>query len=239
MVTDNSPQFTSIEFAQFTKNNGIKHVTSSPYHPSTNGLAERTVQTFKEGIRQQKIGSIETRVARFLFAYRNTPQSTTGVSLAVMMFNRPLRCHLDLLKPNIEETVQGRQIQQQLNHNIHSKDWKFQINGTVFVENFGHGSKWFAGTIDEIRGPLTYMVRLPDGRILKRHVDHIRNQTSMEPSKSQDVIPSHGESLSFEPLLDIEEPLPKQPSQSPEQCSVPVHSSSRIRRPPDRFSLDS
>ena len=239
LVTDNGPQFTSVQFAQFTKNNGIKHVTSLPYHPSTNGLAERTVQTFKEGMRWQKIGFIETCVARFLFAYRNTPQSSTGVSPAVMMFNRSLRCHLDLLKPNIEETVQGRQIQQQLNHDTHSKDRKFQINDTVFVENFGHGSKWLAGIIDDIRGPLTYMVRLPDGRMLKRHVYHIWNRTSMEPSKSQAVIPSHGESLLFGPLLDTEEPLPEQPSQSPEQHSVPIRSSSRIQRPPDRFRPDS
>ena len=125
LVTDNGPQFTSTEFSQFTKNNGIKHVTSSPYHPSMNGLAERTVQTFKEGMKRQKTGSIETRVARFSFAYRNIPQSTTGVSPAVMMFNRPLRCHLDLLKPDIEATVQSRQFQQQLNHDAHSKDREF------------------------------------------------------------------------------------------------------------------
>ena len=107
LVMDNGPQFTSAQFAQFTKNNGIKHVTSSPYHPSTNGLAERMVQTFKERTRWQKTGSIEIRIARFLFAYCNTPQSTTGVSPAVMLFKRPLRCYLNLLKPNIEETVQA------------------------------------------------------------------------------------------------------------------------------------
>ena len=42
------------------------------------------------------------------------PHSTTGISPTVMMFNRPLRCRLDLLKPNIEKTAQGQQIQQQL-----------------------------------------------------------------------------------------------------------------------------
>ena len=108
----------------------------------------------------------------------------------------------------------------------------------MFVENFDHGSEWLAGIIDEIQGPLTYMVRLSDGRRLKCHVDHIWNRTSMEPSKSQAVIPSRGESLSFGPLLDTEEPLPEQPSQSPEQCYIPVRSSSRIRRPPDRFRPD-
>ena len=195
LVTDNGPQFTSSKFSQFTKNNGIKHVTSSLYHPSTNGLAERTVQTFKEGMRRQKTGSIETRVARFLYVYRNTPQSTTGVSPAVMMFNRPLRCHLDLLKPDIGATVQNQQIQQQLNHDVHSKGRKFQISDIVFVENFGHGSKWLAGIIEEIRGPLTYMVKLSDGRLVKRHVDHIRNQTSTEPSNLQDVIPPDDKSF--------------------------------------------
>ena len=67
----------------------------------------------------------------------------------------------------------------------------------------------------------------------------IRNRTSMEPSSSQDIIPSHGESSSFGPLLDNEEPQPEQSSQSPEQRFVPVRSSTRIRRPPDRFCLDS
>ena len=136
-------------------------------------------------MRSQKTGSVETRVARFLFAYRNTPQSTTGISPAVMMFNRPLRCHLDLLKP---ATIQERQFQQ-LNHDVRSKDWEFQIDDKVFVDNFGQGSKWLAGIMDEVRGPLTYMVKLSDGRLVKRLFDHIRNRTSTEPSSSQNVIP--------------------------------------------------
>ena len=96
-----------------------------------------------------------------------------------MMFKRPLKCHLDLLKLNIEETIQARQIQQQLNHDIHSKDQKFQINDSVFAENLGHGSKWLEGIVEEIKGPLMYMMKLHDGRILKRHVDHIWNRTSI------------------------------------------------------------
>ena len=229
LVTDNGPQFTSSEFSQFTKINGIKHITSSPYHPATNGLAERTVQTFKEGMRRQKTGSVETRVARFLFAYRNTPQSTTGISPAVMMFHRPLRCHLDLLKPDIGATIQERQFQQQLNHDVRSKDWEFQIDDTVFVENFGQGSKWLAGIIDEVREPLTYMVKLSDGRLVKRHVDHIRNRTSTEPSSSQNVIPLNDERLSFGPSLNSEESQSEQPPQSQKKQSIPVHSSSRVR----------
>ncbi len=50
LVSDNGPQFTSAEFAQFMKANCIKHIRCAPYHPSSNGCAERFVQTFKRAI---------------------------------------------------------------------------------------------------------------------------------------------------------------------------------------------
>jgi transposase InsO family protein len=51
IVSDNGPQFTSGEFENFTKQNGIKHYKSAPFHPATNGLVERFVQTFKNSMR--------------------------------------------------------------------------------------------------------------------------------------------------------------------------------------------
>ena len=51
VVTDNGPQFTSQEFEVFLKANGIQHYRSAPYHPATNGEAERYVQTFKQAMR--------------------------------------------------------------------------------------------------------------------------------------------------------------------------------------------
>lgn len=54
IVSDNAANFTSEEFEQFLRKNGIKHEKTPPYHPSYNGLAEKVVQTFKEGMRKLK-----------------------------------------------------------------------------------------------------------------------------------------------------------------------------------------
>ena len=58
LVSDNGPQFTSEEFASFMKRNGIKHIRSAPYHPSTNGTAERFVQTFKKAMKALRNSSL-------------------------------------------------------------------------------------------------------------------------------------------------------------------------------------
>ena len=78
--TDNASYFTSQEFQDFTKLNGIRHVTSAPYHPASNVLAERAVQTVEEFLKKSPSDSLQTRLSRFLLQYRITPHSTTGTS---------------------------------------------------------------------------------------------------------------------------------------------------------------
>ena len=43
LVSDNASGFTSGEFEVFSKANGVKHVLTPPYHPSSNGLVAESV----------------------------------------------------------------------------------------------------------------------------------------------------------------------------------------------------
>ena len=76
-VSDNGPQFTAAGFQLFCKQNGIRHIQVVPYHPASNRLAERGVQTFKKGIQKFKSGTIGDRITCFLMQYRETPHMTT------------------------------------------------------------------------------------------------------------------------------------------------------------------
>ena len=74
---------------------------STPYHPATNGLAERFVQSFKQGLKvSQSLGlSLNCRISYYLLLYRSTPHSTTGVTPSSLFLKREMRTRFDLLRP--------------------------------------------------------------------------------------------------------------------------------------------
>ena len=94
----------------------VLYIPSTPYHPSTNGLAERAVQTFKQGFLHQEVGSVETKLSCFLFKYRLTPHSTTGTSPAELLLGRGPRSRLDILHPDLAGEVESRQAAQKHDH---------------------------------------------------------------------------------------------------------------------------
>ena len=167
VVTDNGTPFTSAEFSDFTRKNGIRHARVSPYHPSSNGLVERAVKTFKEGMKKaSNTGSIDSRVARMLFQYRITPHSTTGVSPTELLLGQRIQSHLGQLLPDLATRMESKQAAQKRDHDNRTNICMFQIGDPVFVRNFTNGPTWLLGEIKEIRRPLSYTVSLFDGRLI-------------------------------------------------------------------------
>ncbi|KAL5516394.1 hypothetical protein EMCRGX_G001700 [Ephydatia muelleri] len=137
IVSDNGTQFASKEFEAFCYSNNIIHAKSTPYHPKTNRLAERAVRTFKERMKASKGSAAdwELRLQRFLIAYRNTPQKSTGRAPAELLIGRKIRTKLDLLKPVVSKNIDKALIEQKLHHDKHAKPKIFTTGQHVWVQN--------------------------------------------------------------------------------------------------------
>ena len=109
LFTGNGTCFTSSDFSEFTSRNGIKHLRIAPYKPSSNGQAERAVQTFKLGIKKQSADTLQSKLLQFLFHYRLTSHATTGVPPVELLLNRQPHSHLDLVVPSLRDQVKQQQ----------------------------------------------------------------------------------------------------------------------------------
>eukprot|EP00731_Ephydatia_muelleri_P035708 Em0150g6a len=72
IVSDNATTFSSEEFQSWCRERGITHLTGAPYHPATNGAAERLVQTFKHALSKSTLPP-RAALQEFLMQYRRTP----------------------------------------------------------------------------------------------------------------------------------------------------------------------
>ena len=235
LVTDNGSAFTSKDFQSFIQSNGIQHITSAPYHPSTNGLAERMVQCFKEGLKRIQGGTLQSRISRFLFHYRITPHTVTGLSPAELLMGRRPRSKLDLLFPNMSNKME--QYQQKMIPPRKSTRL-FKIDDRVFARDFRtSGQTWLPGNIVKVLSPLSFIIQTTEGTV-RRHVDHIRQRFSHHTSESH----SQPKDTEVNDYTDLLGPtiLPttttvNQPPTVPNNQTEILRRSSRIRKPPCQY----
>ncbi|XP_053311898.1 uncharacterized protein K02A2.6-like [Spea bombifrons] len=201
IVSDNGTQFTSSEFKIFMESNLIRHVTIAPFHPSSNGQAERMVQTTKDSLKRIIEGDWNRRLANFLLQQHVTPCSSTGRSPAELLMNRRLKTCLDRLHPDLTSELQEKQeLQFNERYNV-STVRVFVPDSAVYVRNYAPGPRWIPAQVLVATGPLSYKVQTTDGRILRRHVDQIRE-------RSNEIVPAAGPSRTGSPVMpDVGEPL--------------------------------
>ena len=120
-----------------------------------------------------------------------------------------------------------RQSLQKQSHDLHVKDKQFQKKDPVMAKNFSQGPLWITGEILKKSGAATFLIELPDGRVIRRHSDQLK-ANQLDP---QEQIQLHVD----------EQWLPE--SESTHHLQEPVSSglrhSTQSRHPPVRFTPDS
>lgn len=137
------------------------------------------------------------------------------------MFGRRLKSHLDLLMPSVATRVNAKQQQQKVNHDSSCKLREFDIGDNVYIRNFRGTPLWIPGVVDRCRGPVSYSVKLADGTVVKRNVDHVRaRQSGDDIAEVDDFYPLNDDPVSVDELPN----------------TVKLRRSTRQRRPPQRYS---
>ncbi len=245
LVTDNGTCFTSQEFKDFTTRNRIRHVRTAPYHPTSNGQAERAVRIVKVAIKNVSKDSLETQLSRVLFHCRLTPQSTTGLPPAELLLGRRSRSQVDLAKPDLNQQVEAKQLTFPAQKGK-EKEASLSIGSLVFIKNFCPGLRWLPGSITRASGPKSFIITLTDGRIVRRHVNHIRhrdpeNNTEIIDEQQDDwtsLVPTRAPAMARNEAASASGP--EQPvAVTPPNLPATLRRSSRQIRPPNYYSKES
>ena len=241
IVTDNGPCFVSESLRQFTDHCGIQHVFTAVYKPSTNGLAERMVQTFKQSLKVQK-EPVQLAIDRFLYHYRITPHSTTGVSPAELMYGRKLRCRFDLIWPTeqIVTRVGKKQQAQKNNYSQKPRNVTLAEGDKVMIRNYSGGKKWVPAEVCKKTGPLSYKCQQANGVVTKRHLDQVipRSQAvdeDVQITRDHLTVQREIPPVVVKPAVSDEVDPPQQKG-SPSKAPAPeLRRSARIRKPVERL----
>ena len=114
--------------------------------------------------------------SRISLSYRTTPHAVTGVTPAQLFLGRELKTRLSLVKPDPHTKVENKQSSMVKDHGYR----EFYPGDSVTVKDIRKDT-WWDRTVVERSGPKSYTINLRDGRIWKRHVDHMKRADAERP----------------------------------------------------------
>ncbi|KAM7306732.1 uncharacterized protein ISCGN_010400 [Ixodes scapularis] len=199
---DNGPQFAAQEFADFARDYGFKHVTSSPRYPQSNGEVGRAVRTIK--------GLFSKNDDPFLalLVFRDTP-GPSGFSPAQQLMGQRLRTSL----PKPSEKLTPEWLSTEVFFNKDKADKRRQATNfnrrraakelrplttreDVWVTDVQCGAK----VLSEAQRPRSYVVETPRG-VLQRNRKHLEPyKTPVVPAPEPPYLRESYESLAYGPL---------------------------------------
>ncbi|XP_049283943.1 uncharacterized protein K02A2.6-like isoform X1 [Anopheles funestus] len=245
IVTDNGPPFNSVAFENFLNVRGIKVSKSPPYHPQSNGLAERAVRTVKEVIKKFMIDekvkhlSLTRKINRFLTNYRNTPCTVTKVTPASRIFSYVPTTIMNSMKPKTGATpLKKSSMKKQFskpnvfNTSYMTKTVEFKEGEKALYRNhFKELFRWIPVTIYKKLSILRYLVNI-NGNIRMVHVNQLKKNSNYEPiTLAQPQTTKYEEEKELSDKVKLE-PKPSRKRARSESSSPPIRRSERLKGQP-------
>ncbi|XP_040357500.1 uncharacterized protein K02A2.6-like isoform X1 [Ixodes scapularis] len=236
LCSDNGPPFNSYNFKDFVSKFRIIHVTSSPHHPRSNGMAERAVQEAKKLLTRCSYDTLDFCSA--LLEWRNSPRDNLLKSPVQRLMGRQTRTLLPVpdccLEPAI---VPPKEVHKRLQE-IRSKQ-RTSYNRTKALPELQDGQQvsafdtishtWSPAVVMRRAGPpRSFVIETGDGRVLRRTREHLR---VLPPRQQQLVTTAAAESTGRQVREEPSTGAP--PSQDPP--TQELRRSSRQRRSPVRY----
>ena len=226
VLTDNGLEFEG-SFSLWLEENGIKHLHTSPYHPQSNGVTERSNATLKGRLKAFRHGNWESRLREMVHQINLTPSESTGLSpfaIETGFDGVNPKCPVDVKDTVREETIAELQklVRERLTKEKESRSSK---KGRYFVP-FSKGDRVLlkakSGSIRYI-GPFeiievfsdgyAYQLKsLEDGSEYRRRVELLkpyvaREHEQIEPQKTEEESLEDHHGLGSCGLEDFDLPL--------------------------------
>ena len=158
-------------------------LTGAPYHPATNGAAERMVLSFKQSLKKSKLPQ-RPALQEFLIQYRRTPPNT-GFSPSQLLNGRQLRTKIDALLPSSAHIAQEHQAREATKSQLKEQTavqhvcTAYDVGTPCYALYCGPRQtstpRWVPATITRVHGTRTFTVKVhPRGPLWKRHLEQLR-----------------------------------------------------------------
>ncbi|XP_071791990.1 uncharacterized protein [Asterias amurensis] len=191
IISDNGPQFAGTAYKDMCAKWLVKHTTSSPRYPRSNGQAERMVRTVKSLLKKCHKTNQDVHMA--MLHLRATPIDASLPAPAEIMFGRPVRTTLpsnnpyDAMQKHAEnhEHLQDRRDKMKNDHDKHAGPSLPPLYVGQKVRVLDTPSKtWFPGEVTMVcKEPRSYEVMTPNGNKLRRNRSHLREMPGLTASK--------------------------------------------------------
>ena len=192
IVSDNATTYKSEEFQHWCRERGICHLTGAPYHPETNGAAERLIQTFKQTLKKST-DPPKKAALQFLMQYRRTPLAN-GYSPSELLNGRQIRATIDALIPSPAHWAQRQQAREATKSQTSTSVCKvsqFPVGALCYAlycgPRSGRDPRWVPATVTKVFGPRSVNVRVsPRGPVWRRHLDQLRPRSQEDEDPGDD-----------------------------------------------------